>query len=157
MIEPQLAYTQWYWGVGGQKNGPVSLPQLQAMMRAGQLGPQVMVWTEGMPEWAQAASLPVLHQQTYGQADGGALNLLLPMGPQSGLAIAAGYCGLVGLIFGLAAPAGIILGFFALRDLNRNPQKRGKGRAWTGIILGGLMSAVWIIILIAALTSRHRY
>src|ERR1700759_5692870 len=110
MIEPQLAYTQWYWGVGGQKNGPVSLPQLQAMMRAGQLGPQVMVWTEGMPEWAQAASLPVLQQQTYGQPDGGALNLLLPMGPQSGFALAAGYLGIIGFFFGPIGVIGVIFG-----------------------------------------------
>jgi hypothetical protein len=68
--------------------------------------------------------------------DGGALNLLIPMAPQSGFAIAAGYLGLFSF-FVVTAPLAIIFGVLALRDLKAHPEKRGMGRAITGIVLGG--------------------
>lgn len=153
MVQLQAADGQWFWRIGEQQNGPVSLAQLQGMARAGQLGPQVAVWTEGMAEWVPAPRLPVLfspHGAPAPGTDHGALNLLLPIGPQSGLSIGAGYCGLIGLLFPLAAPVGLVLGLYGMRDLNRHPEKRGRGRAITGIVLGSLVIVFWLILLVSA-------
>jgi hypothetical protein len=161
MIQPHVADAKWFWSIGGQKNGPVSLAALQAMVHAGQLGPQATVWTEGMAEWVAAGRLPVLfspHGAPAPRLDHGGLGLLMPVGPQSGLSIAAGYCGLVGLLIPFAAPVGLVLGLYGLRDLKRHPEKSGRGRAITGIVLGGLLSLVWLIWLFAvvvALIRRH--
>lgn len=155
MVQPQARAGQWFWRVGEQKNGPVSLAQLQAMARGGQLAQDVTVWTEGMVEWVPAARVPVLFGTPVTSAPDGAMHLLLPVGPQSGLAIAAGYCGLIGLLVPLIGPIGLILGLYALRDLKQHPEKRGRGRALTGIILGGLGSALWLLWLVTAVLA-HR-
>ena len=155
MVHPQSG--QWYWDAGGQKFGPVMLSELQARVHAGQIGPHTPVWTQGMPEWMPAGRLPVLFLATghpVPRADDG-LGLLLPTGPQSGLSIAAGYCALAGLLCGITAPVGVVLGFYGLRDLSRHPEKRGRGRAYTGIILGGLITLGWLGFLIAGLSHRH--
>jgi hypothetical protein len=148
MVQPQAGPGQWFWRVGEQKHGPVSLAQLQAMARAGQLAQGVTVWTEGMVEWVPAARVPVVFAAPAAPVDHGALHLVLPVGPQSGLAIAAGYCGLIGLLVPLVGPIGLILGIYALRDLKQHPEKRGRGRALTGIILGGLGAALWLLWLV---------
>jgi uncharacterized RDD family membrane protein YckC len=49
---------QWFYAVGGRQQGPVSTEQLMALLASGQLSPGDLVWTEGMPEWLPAASVP---------------------------------------------------------------------------------------------------
>lgn len=155
MVQPQARAGQWFWRVGEQKHGPVSLAQLQAMARAGQLAQDVTVWTEGMVEWVPAARVPVLFAPPAASlADDRAMNLLLPLGPQSGLAIAAGYCGLIGVLVPLVGTIGLILGLYALRDLKQHPEKRGRGRALTGIILGGLGTVLWLLWMVAIAMRR---
>src|SRR5262245_25724444 len=44
----------WYVARGDQTVGPVSLEQLQAAARDGQLRRDDFVWTEGMEQWAAA-------------------------------------------------------------------------------------------------------
>lgn len=44
----------WYYGVRGQQLGPIEEAQLRSMLASGQLTPEDMVWTEGMPGWAPA-------------------------------------------------------------------------------------------------------
>lgn len=72
--------------------------------------------------------------------DDAAVRMLLPVG-RSGWAIAAGYAGLLSplLVF---APLALLLGILALRDINRNPRRRGFGRAIFGILMGALFSLV---------------
>lgn len=81
-------------------------------------------------------------------ADDPAMRMVLPVG-RSGLAIAAGYAGLFALL-GIFAPVALVLGILALRDLSKHPEKLGRGRAWFGVIAGGLFTALWIVILIGA-------
>jgi hypothetical protein len=145
---------QWYWGVGDQKNGPVALADLQAMVRSGQLGPQAMVWTEGMPAWVPAGKLPLLYPQTS-RAEENALGLLVPVGPQSGFSIAAGYLGILGMI-PLLAPMGVLFGILGVLDLKKHPEKHGWGRAITGIIAGGLFTLGWLLLFILPWFVRHR-
>ena len=79
--------------------------------------------------------------------DNAAMPLLLPVG-RSGLAIAAGYVGLLSLVpfVGIIA---ILLGVFALRDIKAHPEKHGAGRAWFGIIMGGVFSLLYFILMIS--------
>jgi len=141
---------QWYYGVAENRIGPVSIEQLRGLYATGQITEQTMCWSAGMPQWVAAGTLPFL-----GDQNSAGLNLLLPMGPQSGLAIAAGYMGLFSLVFAPLAPLGIIFGILALRDLQAHPEKRGKGRALTGIIIGSLITLVFAAILVVAYGNHH--
>jgi hypothetical protein len=78
---------------------------------------------------------------------------MIPVGrPVS--AIVAGYMGLFALFPFLGIPAGImgvILGIIALRKINRDPSLSGKGRAWFGIVAGGIFSLLWLALLALAI------
>lgn len=52
--------TLWYYAQGGQQLGPVEFSELQQMRAAGKLGPDDLVWSDGMPQWAAAATIPNL-------------------------------------------------------------------------------------------------
>ena len=81
--------------------------------------------------------------------DDPAVRMLLPVG-RSGLAIAAGYMGLFALI-PIFAPVALLLGILAIRDLKRHPDKHGMGRAIFGVVMGGLITAIALVGLLAAL------
>ena len=66
------------------------------------------------------------------------MKMILPVG-RSPLAILAGYAGLFSFII-IGAPFALLFGILALRDIKKNPETTGKGRAWFGIITGGLVS-----------------
>jgi len=78
--------------------------------------------------------------------DDKAMRMILPVG-RSGLAIAAGYAGLFGLLI-FPAPLALLLGIAALVDLHRNPDKHGKGRAIFGLIIGIIGSLLLVAILV---------
>ena len=65
----------------------------------------------------------------------------------SGLAIAAGYVGLISVLC-LPAPLALLLGILALRHLKKNPKLHGKGRAIFAIAMGGLFTVVPLVFLI---------
>ncbi len=71
---------------------------------------------------------------------GAVARALLPVG-RSGFAIAAGYLALFSILLA-PAPLAIICGVVAYRDIKKNPQKHGMGRAWFGIIMGALGTGV---------------
>ena len=79
--------------------------------------------------------------------DNAALRLLVPIG-RSGWAISAGYLGLLSLIpfVGLLA---LVLGIVAVCELKKHPDKHGAGRAWFGIIAGGLSVLIYGIFFAA--------
>lgn len=93
--------------------------------------------------------------------DAGTLDrMLLPVGrPVS--SIAAGYCALFGVIPLLGLPfsiAAVVCGVVALNAIKKDPELSGSGRAWFGIILGGLMtliSVAMILVLIASAGARR--
>lgn len=44
---------EWYFANNGAQEGPVTAPQLQALVRSGALNPAtLLVWKEGMTEWS---------------------------------------------------------------------------------------------------------
>lgn len=70
---------------------------------------------------------------------------LAPVG-RSGFAIAAGYLALFSVTI-IAAPFALLFGILALRDIKKNVWKRGKGRAWFGIIMGAIFSVIGIFLM----------
>ena len=80
-----------------------------------------------------------------------ALRMILPIG-RSGWAIAAGYLGLLSFI-PFAGALALAFGIAALHDLRKHPDKHGAGRAWFGIIVGGLSLLAYGIMFVAAVTS----
>jgi hypothetical protein len=87
-----------------------------------------------------------------------ALSWIVPI-RESLWAIAAGYMGLFAcfpMIGILPAVLGIVLGIVALRDIKRNPGRRGSFRAWFGIVLGSLMLLIWLPLAILLLVEWIR-
>ena len=78
-------------------------------------------------------------------SDDAALRLLLPVG-RSGLAIAAGYLGLFSILI-FPAPLALGCGIAALIDLRRHKEKHGLGRALFGLLMGGLFSALLLVLI----------
>ncbi len=63
----------------------------------------------------------------------------------NGLAIASLVCSLLGLAcYGFTALVGIVLGVIALNQVKQTGQQ-GRGMALAGIIIGGVVIALWII------------
>lgn len=52
--------SQWYYAANGAQQGPVSIEQLNAWARAGQFGPDVSVWRDGMSQWTSAGQVSEL-------------------------------------------------------------------------------------------------
>jgi hypothetical protein len=82
------------------------------------------------------------------------LDWLLPVN-RDGFAIAAGYLGLFSLIPNpITSVAAIICGIAALSSIKRTG-KLGRGRAWVGLIIGGLSLGVFLLAVIGANASSH--
>jgi hypothetical protein len=50
----------WYFARSGKQQGPVPESALRQMLATGQLSAADLVWREGLPQWAPAASVPGL-------------------------------------------------------------------------------------------------
>lgn len=88
--------------------------------------------------------------------DDEALSWIVPL-RESLWAIAAGYLGLFAcfpFVGVLPAVLAVTFGILALKDIKRNKGRRGAFRAWFGIVLGGLMTFLWISWLIAILVLK---
>jgi hypothetical protein len=169
--------SQWYVSRNGKQHGPIGYAQLVANAQAGWIVPTDLVWKEGMLEWLPAGQVgglfdsrsptpPLLPQaappgipatsayagpQTapsdIGQDPG--VRLLIPVG-RSGWAIASGYLGLLSVLL-IFAPFALLTGIIALGDMRKHPHKHGAGRAWFGIVMGGLFSVPLAFMLVVML------
>lgn len=74
------------------------------------------------------------------------------------MATAALICSLVaipGMVLCLGfvlAPAGLIMGIIALGQIRDRPHETGEAQAWTGIVLGGLLSLLCVLLLVLWVT-----
>ena len=57
---PMPTAANYMLAINGQQYGPYNMQQMQQMAQSGQINAQVMVWTQGMPGWAVAGSVPEL-------------------------------------------------------------------------------------------------
>lgn len=71
----------------------------------------------------------------------------------SGWAVTASYLGLLSVLL-VFAPFAIITGILALRDLQANPTKTGKGRAIFGLVMGGVCLLFYGILFVVNMAYR---
>ena len=57
---PPMTSTQYYVGINGQQMGPFDMNTLRQYAQSGQMNAQTKVWTQGMPQWAPAGTVPEL-------------------------------------------------------------------------------------------------
>jgi hypothetical protein len=156
--------TQWYYSQGGQQLGPVSEEQLLQWRAAGRVGPNDLVWSEGMTDWVPAGQVPQLqahaagepaapvapHAPVQGQWGGQA-----SPNPQFGAYPQAGYAqptyggyrspqggqsqqslAIVGFVFSLLVPiVGLIISIIALNAMKTHGNYEGKGFATAGLVI----------------------
>ena len=98
----------------------------------------------GQPGW----------QQQHGMQPRGddGLGLIVPINVRNGWALASGYLGIFSFFLGpfFGVPA-IATGIVALG----RPHLGGRGRAWTGIVLGGLTTVLYLALFLLLLTRSH--
>jgi hypothetical protein len=81
--------------------------------------------------------------------------MLLPVG-RTATAIISGYMGLFACFPFIGIPAGIlgvVCGVMALKTIKQDPTMHGAGRAWFGIIVGGIMAVLQSIVLLIMLAT----
>ena len=64
--------SEWYYSHAGQRLGPVSTDQLKDLAAAGQLGPDDLVWKDGMENWVPAGKVKKFELRARAQADASA-------------------------------------------------------------------------------------
>jgi hypothetical protein len=105
--------------------------------------------TAPQPPAAAAPAAAPIAPQPAPVNDDKLLEYVLPIN-RSGFAIAAGYLAFFNLLIITAPVTGtlsILFGVLGLRNIKQHPGRLGKGRAWFGIISGGI--ALFILILFA--------
>lgn len=60
---PLPTAAMWYVAANGQQKGPLPQDQLAHAVRAGQVGPDALVWTAGMPVWESVRRTPAFANQ----------------------------------------------------------------------------------------------
>ncbi|HEY3562657.1 MAG TPA: DUF4190 domain-containing protein [Kribbella sp.] len=89
----------------------------------------------GQPQYGQSPYAPSVYGG-YGYTGSAGTN---------GLATASLICSLAGILIGLSAPVGIVLGIIALSQIKKRNQD-GKGMAIAGIVVGSLLTLGSILI-----------
>jgi hypothetical protein len=87
----------------------------------------------------------VVPQKGTGQSDA-IMRMLLPVG-RSKYAIAAGYLGLVSVLL-IFAPFALLFGILAVKDIKKNKDKHGMGRAIFGIVMGAIFSVLLVLYIL---------
>lgn len=141
MAQPSLQGA-WYHGGEDARRGPLALADLQAMVKSGTLGPETLVFTDGMLDWTAIDRLPVLFglRPPSGAAPG-TTALALPV-RSSGLAIAGGCLGLSAFL-PPCAPLAIGFSIAGALDLRRRPDRQGWGWVVAGLTLGSTFTLLW--------------
>jgi hypothetical protein len=81
--------------------------------------------------------------------------MLLPVG-RSPWAIAAGYLGLVSVLF-IFAPFALACGVMAIIDIRKHPDRHGMGRAIFGVVMGAIFSILIIVFLVIGIIEQQQH
>jgi hypothetical protein len=55
-----VAPARWYHVEGEQRHGPVDLQQMRRLVLDRVVGPDTLVWADGMPDWTPAVRVPAI-------------------------------------------------------------------------------------------------
>ncbi|MBN2498179.1 MAG: DUF4339 domain-containing protein [Deltaproteobacteria bacterium] len=151
--------SSWHYHLAGKACGPIERDDLLYEVENRRLSPWVPVWKEGMSQWQPMAQVEELAYHLKkrnifvpppppkGLGDDAAVRMLLPVG-RTGLAITAGYLGLLSLTLFLA-PVALLVSLIAAWDLKRRPGSHGWGRVIFGLVMGVLFTVVLILVFLA--------
>ncbi len=157
----------WYYGSNGNQHGPVEEAELRALIAAGTVGSQTLVWRDGMGDWKPLAAVPELSGQVVSSphaapAHSGYQGYYPPVVPTSGVAIASMVCGIVALFTcyfaGFLGIVAVICGHIALGQIRNSPVPvGGRGMAISGLVLGylGILMTVATVVLFAFAFANH--
>ncbi len=56
---------QWYYSESNEQRGPITEPELRQLIDSKAIPPATLVWSEGMPQWTSASSLPAFAPSPY--------------------------------------------------------------------------------------------
>lgn len=71
------------------------------------------------------------------------------------LSICAGYLAIMAIAIPILAPLALLIGILALVDLKKHPEKLGRGRAWFGVIIGGIVTILLTVLIMWFLLSNQ--
>src|SRR2546423_2334943 len=152
----------------GKQMGPFSLEEINRQVAAGTLSLSDQAWYEGAAGWAALSTVPGVSAAAPASASPvspavtSAAPTATPVAPVAPVAIVPqrkteqlavlslifSGLGLFGFCCGFfmtAAIAGIVCGHIALSRIKANPELEGHGLALTGVIIGYLAVAGWLI------------
>lgn len=149
----------WYYGSNGNQHGPVEEAELRAMIAAGSVGPQTLVWRDGMADWRPMSTVAELGGQMVGQAVAPFYQSPVhpayyqPVVVNSGTAIASMVCGIVGLLScyfaGFIGIPAVICGHIALNQIRSSPvPMAGRGMAIAGLVMGYLGIGITLAVVV---------
>jgi Domain of unknown function (DUF4190)/GYF domain 2 len=164
--EKETRVSDWHYAVGDKESGPVPEEQILALLHAGELHPDDLVWTDTMEDWAPAGTVfdmpaqePIPEETdepvAYGQPEPvspppppGTAAAPPPIGQAAGstlnpLAIASLVISVASMVTcSLLGIVGVVCGHMALGQIRKEPERfHGKGLAVAGLVLGYL----WIV------------
>lgn len=74
-----MAQKSWYYAINNERMGPVDEADLAPLLANGTIGPQTLVWCEGMADWATAeTTLPDALRNASNPSDGSVPPLTTP-------------------------------------------------------------------------------
>ena len=85
---------EWYYAKGGTRYGPVSMDQLKELAARGRLGPDDLVWREGLETWVRGRTIPDLPFPPPVAANSGGHAVEVPDVAAGAVTAAPSYCGL---------------------------------------------------------------
>lgn len=143
----------------GKELGIFSLEEINRQLAAGTLSLSDQAWYEGAAGWAALSTVPGVSaaggpasagQISPAPADGVPMTLA-PQRKTEPLAIMALVFGGIGIfgfccgLFLMSAVAGVVCGHLALSKIKANPELEGHGLALSGMIIGYVAIAGWLI------------
>lgn len=175
--DPATPGWRWYYLSGGKSVGPLGDAEFRELVVRGRVRPETAVWSAALGSWRRARAVYELVETLHAGGEarakapptnrgqvivrtlgvgvvpppGAGVRLLAPVG-RSGLAVAAGYLGLLSVLI-VFGPIAIVVGVMALFELRAKPELLGRGRAWFGIVMGSAALVVFVLMLAGVIPS----
>ncbi len=139
----------WYYTQRGRRCGPVRLSHLQSLVAGRQVGPDDLVWTEGMADWSELRAVAGRLWKRSPAPQAPVEAVVVPE-QKSTLAILSLVFGVLGItiLFLIGSIAAVVLGHAALKQIDTSGGSvSGRGLAMSGLVLG------YIVVLACAVSG----